>query len=188
MVHAVLEATTEELARMGYGALRFEDVAARAGVAKTTIYRRWPTKRELVADALSTIASGLLTHPRTGHLRSDLVALANNMIDVLRSARGQAIVRMMTAGDADLELLAIARGLREDGTAAPRQVIVDAIARGEVPSPRCGELLLETMMGAIHHRVFFLRETPDATLVRDLVDMLLDGACVPGARPRAATR
>lgn len=191
VIQAVLEATTEELGRVGYGAMRFEDVACRAGVAKTTIYRRWPTKRELVEDALSTIADGMLLPPQTGQLRSDLVALGATMVKVLGSAKGQAIVRMMTAEDADPELITITRCLRDDTTAPPRQVIVDAVARGELRSMKRGELLLETMMGAIHHRVFLLREPPDAEQLQELVDLLLDGALLenePCASVRRARR
>ena len=49
---AVLRATAEELGRVGFAALRIEDVALRSGVNKTTIYRRWPTKQELVRASL----------------------------------------------------------------------------------------------------------------------------------------
>jgi AcrR family transcriptional regulator len=188
VVQAVLEATVEELARVGYGALRFEDVAARAGVAKTTIYRRWPTKRELVEDSLGTIAEGVLTPPETGHLRTDLLALARTMVVVLTSAHGQAIMRMLMAEGDDPELLSITRCLREDTAAPPRHIIERAIARGELAPGKHGELLLETMMGAIHHQLFLLREVPDEdTLVR-LVDLLLDGALALRTSPSPKTR
>lgn len=52
VVHRVVSATADELSRVGYAALRVEDVAARSGVHKTTIYRRWPTKTELVAATI----------------------------------------------------------------------------------------------------------------------------------------
>src|SRR5688572_4371387 len=73
VVERVLTATGEELSRAGYAALRVEDVAARSGVNKTTIYRRWPNKAELVAAALREMT----TQPAaidTGSLRDDLRA------------------------------------------------------------------------------------------------------------------
>ncbi|HEX6244732.1 MAG TPA: helix-turn-helix domain-containing protein, partial [Polyangiales bacterium] len=74
VVEAVLQATAEELGRVGFLALRIDDVAERSGVNKTTIYRRWATKEELVAAMLERMT---LSHevPDTGSLRGDLNAL-----------------------------------------------------------------------------------------------------------------
>src|SRR5689334_5086908 len=73
VVRDVLTAAVAELARVGYVALRVEDVAAGAGVNKTTVYRRWPTKAALVTAALRTTDEPEL--PETGALRQDLFEL-----------------------------------------------------------------------------------------------------------------
>jgi AcrR family transcriptional regulator len=73
---AVLQATVAALAEDGYEALNVEDVARRAGVHKTTVYRRWPTKPELVADAVRERSDERVEVPDTGTLAGDLQALA----------------------------------------------------------------------------------------------------------------
>src|SRR4051794_31864923 len=73
VVRGVLGAALEELGRRGYGALKIDDVAMRAGVNKTTVYRRWPTKEDLVRAALLSITADRFVIPDTGSLRSDLL-------------------------------------------------------------------------------------------------------------------
>src|SRR5512132_695784 len=69
---AVLRATIAELLRTGYAGLSVEAVADRAGVHKTTVYRRWGTLQQLVTDALLAHVSAKVPQPDTGTLRSDL--------------------------------------------------------------------------------------------------------------------
>ena len=69
---AVLDAAFAELGEKGYGGLSIEAVALRSGVAKTTVYRRWPTRDELVADALDSRSDRNEPVPDTGSLRGDL--------------------------------------------------------------------------------------------------------------------
>src|SRR5262249_40598485 len=71
VVRAVLAATTAELGRVGYAALRMEDVATTAGVNKTTVYRRWPTKADLVGAAMRGLGAPAQPAPDTGSLRGD---------------------------------------------------------------------------------------------------------------------
>src|SRR5205085_4108016 len=73
VVAAVLQTTLEVLGQAGYNGLRIEDVALQAGVNKTTIYRRWPTRADLVIAALTTLAVPP-TAIETGSLESDLSA------------------------------------------------------------------------------------------------------------------
>src|ERR1700691_2906043 len=72
VVSEVLRATAEELARVGYVALRMEDVARAAGVNKTTVYRRWPTKMQLVTERMRREGELCGPLPDTGSLREDL--------------------------------------------------------------------------------------------------------------------
>ena len=85
VVQCVLKSTLEELAAVGYGALRIEDVATRAGVNKTTIYRRWPTKQELVACALRSVTTEWRLEPSTGSLREDMRAVGRHMVQKMSS-------------------------------------------------------------------------------------------------------
>src|SRR5580658_6994043 len=72
IVADVLRATAEELARVGYTALRMEDVARAAGVNKTTVYRRWPTKVQLVTETMRREHEQRVVAPDTGSVREDL--------------------------------------------------------------------------------------------------------------------
>src|SRR5262245_66483 len=108
VVRGVLAAALEELGRTGYGALRIEDVAARAGVNKTTVYRRWPTKEDLVRAALLSITADQFVVPNTGSLRTDLLAIARGMVAMARSCEGQGLMRMLIAEGPDSELMTIA--------------------------------------------------------------------------------
>src|SRR5689334_17439746 len=74
VVEEVLKATLEEIGQRGYQTMRIEDVAARSGVNKTTIYRRWPTKLDLLAAAVRHFAP-VPDPPETGTLRGDLLVL-----------------------------------------------------------------------------------------------------------------
>ena len=114
VVQRVLAATMEELALVGYRALRVEDVAARADVNKTTVYRRWPEKRALVRDALGCIADRKMQAPETGALRSDLLSIGRVMVEALELSPGPE--RRAHAGRGGLRR----RGRRAPAQAAPR--------------------------------------------------------------------
>src|SRR6185295_9319184 len=75
VVRDVLDASAKELARVGYAALRMDDVAAAAGVNKTTVYRRWPTKSDLVRATFESLAQGPIATPAMGSIREDLQSL-----------------------------------------------------------------------------------------------------------------
>src|SRR5438105_12835542 len=95
VVASILAATVAELARSGYASFRIDEVAARAGVNKTTIYRRWPTKAELVRAALMA-SDDPGPPPSTGAVRSDLLALLRATIARIESSPEKlGILRMM---------------------------------------------------------------------------------------------
>src|SRR6476620_6724906 len=96
---AILAATFSELIDSGYAAMSVEAVAARAGVNKTTIYRRWPTLDDLLADALATWSLEALPDPDTGNIETDLLALGRQLAEVLNGGVGRQVVALvLTAG------------------------------------------------------------------------------------------
>jgi AcrR family transcriptional regulator len=186
VVRGVMEATLEELARTGYGALRIEDVAARARVNKTTVYRRWPTKEELVRAALLSITSDRIVEPNTGALRTDLLEMARGLAALMGSCEGQGLFRMILAAGPDSELMAIARSMKKGHDAVPRSVIEAAAARGEL-APNVDVMLLFGLLApAIHHRLMMEREDVDDGYLVRLVDLLLFGALPRDAPPAKA--
>src|ERR1700761_8983579 len=88
---AIYRATLEELAHSDFGGMSVENVAARVGVNKTTIYRRWPTKAALVHAALDSIVDAFELEQSTGSLREDLFTLAKRMLGITRTVDAQSL-------------------------------------------------------------------------------------------------
>jgi AcrR family transcriptional regulator len=175
VVQRVLAATMEELALVGYRALRVEDVAVRAEVNKTTVYRRWPEKGALVGDALQCFGKRKLAPPETGALRSDLLSMGRTLVELFSSPQGQSVVRMLVAEGSDAEVAALRRSLRRDRKPIPEAVIAAAVARGELAPHHDHEILFQAFMGTLHHRIFFLNQPAGAAFIERLVDLLLGG-------------
>jgi len=180
VVQRVVSATVEELNRVGYAAMRIEDVAARSGVHKTTIYRRWTTKAELVAATIST----LLAHraPRgaidTGTVRGDLRASMFGVLDLKPSDQG--ILRVMQIERGVPEVNALARHFSQELYAMRLAVVQRGIARGELPQSVDATLIVD-LLSALVQRALLFDEKPDARYLDRAIDVVLAGAtaCVP---------
>lgn len=184
VVRKVLAAAVSEVARSGYHGLRIEDVAARAGVNKTTVYRRWPTRQELVRDALLSITGEAYASPATGSLRSDLLAIARRTAALAAEPEYQALFRIFAAEGKDAELTAIVRSLREAFEAVPREILAAAEARGEIAAGVDAALLFDVLGAALNWWLFFEHAPADDAFLQRLVDLLLYGALARGKPPR----
>ena len=89
----------------GFAELSIEAIAADAGVGKTTVYRWWPTKAALVADAFSASADSELRFPDTGNVRSDMSLQMRRLIRIFRSDRGKIVAALLAGGQSDEELI-----------------------------------------------------------------------------------
>src|SRR4029453_13389346 len=179
VVSTVLHTTLEVLGQEGYAGLRIDDVAERAGVNKTTIYRRWPTRADLVIAALTSLS----TPPKaieTGRLESDLRATFLTATTLRSTAAGRGVVRALIAERGDPE---VDRGCTEIPTRhrAPARIVIErARRRGALPKRVDVELLLDILTGTIYGR---LRERPgpqDPQWVRRVVRLVLSGAAAGG--------
>lgn len=201
VVEQTLAAALEELSQTGYAAMRIEDVAARARVNKTTIYRRWPTKQALVGAALLSIAgSQAVAHiPDTGSVREDLLAHVRDAVTMTSSPAGRTILRMLAAERPDPEVLAIARSIRASHKAVTLVLLKRAQARGELRADLDPKLFLD-VLGAAHEQLVVhgdYAELSESTVreVAKIVDLLLRGALSsppgrskPGRRPTASPK
>ncbi|MFO0555538.1 MAG: TetR/AcrR family transcriptional regulator [Polyangiaceae bacterium] len=133
VVERVLASTCEEFARVGYAELRVDEIAARSGVNKTTIYRRWPTKGELVSAALKTVKRAPPS-PETGNLEEELLAWFKATMAFADSPLGGGIVRVIQQERSHPELAEIARELRQEHLEARRAIVQRAVKRGELPA------------------------------------------------------
>jgi AcrR family transcriptional regulator len=180
---AILAATRAALVELGWSKLTLGDVATRAGVAKTTLYRRWSGKNELVVDAVAELFDELEL-PDRGSLAADIEGVVLQFAAIL--ARPEARSGLMAA---------VAESTRDDALRDRiRTSIVDrqkglvhegrarAQARGELPpesSPeetsRTVDLIFDMVAGAVVHRTLVSAEPVDGAWVRSLVRVLLLG-------------
>jgi AcrR family transcriptional regulator len=185
----VLEATLEELGRVGYVALTFEGVAARAQVNRTTIYRRWPTKFALVHAAMVQSSDSMKEAPDTGAIRSDLMALARQRLATMSLPRTRAIAAAIISEPPESDLVTGTQMFRERSRAIVHEVVARAVARGELPEGTDPELIQQPLFSVLFGGVILKREIPDEVFVARLIDALLAGAAhdaeVRGRTPQA---
>ncbi|MEO7036148.1 MAG: TetR/AcrR family transcriptional regulator [Polyangiaceae bacterium] len=174
VVTDVLTATAEELSRVGYAAMRVEDVAARSGVNKTTIYRRWPTKPELVGAALRAVWE-TPDVPDTGSLRTDFVASLTKSATFAMSPIGRGLTRVIQVELAHPELEPIARSLRDDYRALREALVQRGISRGELPPETDARFLHDMMTAPIFSRLFTDGASIDSAFIENVVDVVLSG-------------
>jgi AcrR family transcriptional regulator len=175
VVESVLRAAAEELARVGYGALRIEDVASRSGVNKTTIYRRWPRKADLVAATLDA-ATVSLAPPDTGSLREDALTMVRDALTLKRSPLGRGIMRMIQSERAEPEVERIFGNMRDRMRASRTFVVERAIARGQLPAGTSAALVAELLFTPILVRHMLMDEQVTDAFVVSAIDLVLQGA------------
>src|SRR5437868_4154781 len=132
VVSTVLHNTLEVLGQQGYGRVRIDDIAERAGVNKTTIYRRWPSRAHLVVAALTNLAAPPVA-VETGHLEGDLRATFMTATTLRATAAGLGAVRALIAERGDPEVDRVVGELRERHRAPARRVLEHARRRGDLP-------------------------------------------------------
>ncbi len=183
----MLEVTVAELGRVGLERLSVPEVAERAGVNKTSVYRRWPTKQLLVKAALEQSMEDSVQAPDTGALGSDLASLAASLADFITSPTGLGLVRTVFADGDSPEARALKATLWEGpARELPRAALERAIARGDLKAGTDVELLLFTAAGAVMHRVFVERGPVDDAWLQSLVELLSHGAA--SEQPRKVAR
>ncbi len=174
----IVEATLEILAEVGFSGLTIDGVAARAGVGKATIYRRWPSKGALVLAASACIFEEV-PEPDTGTLRGDLLALARLLVEGLQRSPVGCLLPCLAAearGNPELaELVATFADKRRDHG---RAVLGRAEARGELRPGTDLEVLIDVFAGPAFYRLMISGAPPSAAAMEAVVDIVLDGVAV----------
>jgi AcrR family transcriptional regulator len=180
LVAKILEATLSELARVGYDNLSIEEVAARAGVNKTTIYRRWPTPEALAVSAFESGSDqGHLSD--TGSLRGDLLDYLRRYREVCRSPAMLSMVRMHFSGaSTSSTLAALIKERTEKGTCDSLVLFQRAVERGELPNGTDIELVRDLVLGSAEHLIIFRHERCSDKKIEQIVDLMLLGATTGG--------
>jgi AcrR family transcriptional regulator len=144
------------LAESGYAGLTMDAVAATAGVGKATIYRRWRTKSDLVADAVAELSETSMTLPDTGSLEGDLRDLLRGLVAAVNGPLGAATLSLMSALPHEPALKeAFRSGPMEVWSTMYRQVWGRAVARGEVDDSVPGSAVSSSASAPILQRWLF---------------------------------
>jgi AcrR family transcriptional regulator len=169
---AILTAARELLIEGGFSALRLEHVAARAGVGKATIYRRWASKEALAQDLLLQLAGPHIAVAETGNTREELLAAVTNPMRALTETDFGPVIRAMLAQIASNP--SIGDPFRATVVAARRaevaRVIQRGIARGDLRPDADAALATELLVGPVYFRLLF-----GGVLDLDFAERVVDG-------------
>ena len=173
---AILDAAVDLFAERGFEGFSVEDVADRAGVSKATVYRRYPSKVDLVVEAGSCLATDELTFPDTGNLRDDVRGLARSLVNAFKNTRAGKMMPVMTFERRRYpELDAGYRRFLADRKARTREVLRRGIDRGELPPDTDVAVMSSMLVGPIFHRLMITQEPLNDAFVDALVDAVLHG-------------
>jgi AcrR family transcriptional regulator len=172
---AIRTAILTVLADVGYAGLTMDAVATEAGVGKATIYRRWRTKSELVADVVASLAAGPQTPPDTGSLEEDLRVLLRSLVAAVNGPLGAVTLSVLSALPHEPGLRAAFRdGPLGRWERSFRAVWSQAEARGEVQAGFGGTAVATTASSPILQRWLFSTEpVDDAYADQVLADVVL---------------
>jgi AcrR family transcriptional regulator len=182
----ILDAARRILAEESFSDLRIEHVAARAGVGKATIYRRWRSKEELAQAVLSELAGPHIAIAATGDTREEmLLAVVNPMRAITDSPFGE-VIRSLLSQIATNPLLGdpFRATVVEARRSETEQVIERGIARGDLRPDVDPHLATELLVGPVYFRVMF-GGTLDQAFAEAVVDHVLRGYAGPGGQQRA---
>ena len=178
-----IAAAIDLIIERGVANLSIEEVAARSGVAKTTIYRHWPERASLIIDTVRSTFSHVTT-PDTGSLRGDLETYFDGMIRAdLNGQIGKLIPSLIDAATRDPEI-----GLLMDRLSIERQqplmtMVARAQERGELPPDLDRDVVVGTVIGPIVFRKVVQRRPVDAAYVARCLDVVLTGLSAMTAQP-----
>jgi AcrR family transcriptional regulator len=167
----------------GFAELSIEAIAADAGVGKTTVYRWWPTKAALVADAFSASAEDELRFPNSGSVYTDINIQMRGLIRIFRSQRGKVVAALLAGGQSDPELLEAYR----DRFLWPRrrqayETLQRGVERGELPAGSDFDLILDSLYGPILMRFLIRHVKLDENFADEICGLVLKGEGAPKLR------
>ena len=161
------------LAEQGYAAFALADLAARAEVNRTTLYRRWPTKAALILDAIALRIEERIVIPDTGSLRDDLTAMLAGLSAFLRSPVGRAALAAALEIGPSAGVAGQWQRLWRRRLGAIEPDFARARARGEMAADQDTEALLAAAAGAIYFRLFIASRPANAAWIGRVVALLL---------------
>src|SRR5260221_13866258 len=167
---SILRSTLKLLKQQGgFSELSIEAIAADANVGKTTVYRWWPTKAALVADAFYASADEELRFPNTGSVQSDMSLQMRRLIRIFRSKRGKVVAAVLAGGQSDPEMIEAFR----DRFLWPRRkqaykTLQCGIDRGDLPADSDLDLVLDSLYGPIYMRFLIRHDKLEENFADDI--------------------
>lgn len=168
----ILRAVKDALAEVEYHQLTIEDVASRAGVGKSTIYRWWKHKSALVLDTFKQHTSFIFDLDFSKSLEFNLILQLTRLSQALNDPVGRALLVVMAnhremAADFFGQYLLPRRQ-------QVHKLILHAIQRGEIRSDYAFDLMLDSLYGPIHYQIIFFNTMPDQHYIEKLVKLTLN--------------
>jgi AcrR family transcriptional regulator len=182
---AILDAARDRLAEVGIARLRLEDVAARAGCGKATIYRHWSTKEALAVEVLEELTRDALPIADVGDTRLELIAVVEQPMRALTETPFGAVLSGLLSEIATDPRLGepfratVVRHRRDQVEA----VIDRGIARGDLRPGIERELATELLVGPVYFRLLFAGANYQPDFAERIVDALLHGYLAPSSAP-----
>ncbi|SHN74917.1 transcriptional regulator, TetR family [Geodermatophilus obscurus] len=170
----ILEQVIALLGSRGYAGLTLDELAARSGVAKTTILRRWPSKAAVAAAGVEKLALQSVDVPDSGTLEADLLALLHGAVEAFVRGRGQFIARLIREAGHHPEIAELLYTVIHTRRQAYRRVLALAIARGELAPSVDQDLLIDLLIGPIWTRMLITRDP----ITREYVDSIVEAVLI----------
>ena len=172
----IREAAAEVLAECGPGGFTVDAVAAKAGVGKATIYRRWSSRAELLLET-AHLATPDIEDPDTGSLRDDLIQLTTGIMFKMRdSAAGRMLPAVMAEAAVNPEMRETLTRFVQHRRSRAIQAVLRGIERGELRRDINPELVVDLLAGPVFVRTMLSHQPIDENLVEAAVDVIIAGA------------
>jgi AcrR family transcriptional regulator len=166
----VLAATAELLFERGFAGAGVDEIARRSGVAKTTIYRHWPTRADLLRDACSTIGTPQNV-PDSGNFETDVTALMTDLAQLLRTAKWTSVLpSIIDAAERDPDI-AVMYSKLQHGYSAPLETAI--LRAGELPQDTDAALLIAALTGPLFYRRWFSRDPLTDAFAKQIVQRIV---------------
>ena len=183
---AVLQATRDVLAERGYGGLTVDEVAARAGVNRTTVYRRWRSRDGLVVDVIGAVAATTIALPDTGDLEEDLRLFARSLVDGLTGPYGGPLLRALLSSGIEAPLVREAMVRFWEGRFEQNRPLVQrAVDDGRLPAGTDALEVIAFLASPVYYRLLVThqplsREVADRAVTAALAAARAGAFVVPG--------
>jgi AcrR family transcriptional regulator len=177
----VLDAARAQFAEQGYAATTIEAIAARSGVAKTTIYRSWPSRAAILVDVLVEMASSLVPPPRGGDPMRAMSTELRGIVGAINGPLGRLLTSLL--GDAQVEpqvRSALIERLFRPRSDASASNISRAQAGGALRTDVPPHVAIDLLVGPLFYRMFVQHQPVTDTFVKQVLQYVVEGLRPPG--------